>query len=181
MDISRRILFQSGSYFSRFHFKFPISRSRILRESFSEWHSRDANRNKIIIATIVDDVWCIGELERGMPMRQLEISTRSIHFRPDENEEDPADSKATKVRFSCPLFRRRCNVVLETLGWSNRGGGGGKRGPSVGLSIRIDRIYLPSRDNVSIRKWMIFDVCPVSISAGRKTEGNRWSVCRLIS
>lgn len=97
------------------NFQYPV------RESF-ENPSRNGTRETrigikgIIIATIVDDVWCIGELERGMPMRQLEISTRSIHFRPDENEEDPADSKATKVRFSCPLFRRRCNVVLETLG-----------------------------------------------------------------
>lgn len=54
--------------------------------------------------------------ERGMPMRQLEISTRSIHFRPDENEEEPADSKATKVRFSCPLFGEDAMSFWETLG-----------------------------------------------------------------
>lgn len=51
-----------------------------------------------------------------MPMRQLEISTRSIHFRPDENEEEPADSKATKVRFSCPLFGEDAMSFWETLG-----------------------------------------------------------------
>lgn len=102
MDISRRILFQSNPDLIFLDFILnPIFPSRMLLNGTRETLGWDwlTKRNNLIYTYTYIYIY-IGELKRRIPMRQLEISTRSIHFRPDENEEDPVDSKATKVRFS---------------------------------------------------------------------------------